>query len=526
MIYLAIAGVIVAAAGAIGLFLLSAAHKRRAEKLEKVPVSPVGNIEDEGETKVVGKVVALDKAIQSPLSRAKCVYYRFAVEENRGQDERASRSSRRRSSRDDDGDWRTIVDDVRTVAFAIEDDTGMAAIEPKRLDVEIKSKRRIDSGRLKELTGSQQKLLTDRYPDAKLSFTKNMRYTEVAIEVGDELAVTGDIVLPKDDHPRFRVGKVFVSDVTRNRKAEDCRGNAQTSLIFSGVSGAFALGCLVWLIVMLASPKKPSSSSTETEIARNPAPSENIPPVKDDRQPFKDNNPPFKVENPPFKVENPPFKDNNPFERPKDKNLPQAKDFDSVLARYKAQVEMNEFFGSKAALKELGELYKPDHPKRTDVLNLLLTVALNGHPHLRGDALTEACRWSSKDDVPKMCEILVSCKDGGMESIVFNKLKEYKDPRSTVAVASFITNFFKRQEAADVLRAIGPPAQKAVLPFAKVTGPDGQPANFDTRRFAVEILGDIGTKDSVPLLRLLSDDPQPFVREAAVAALKKVKARK
>lgn len=258
MTILIIVLIVVAAIATFVLYYASTYHKKRARMLEKVPVSPVADIEEEGMAKVVGRVVALDKAIPSPITKTKCVYYHLRIEQQKAKDELPSNYARRRGveeDEDDDVDWGPVVEETRAVSFAVEDDTGMAAVEAKNLDVEVKSGKRIDSGYLKALSEAQERQLVERFPNKKFSFSKKMRYTEVVIEEGDELMVTGEVDLPKDDHPQFRAlddHPVHVSDRTENKAAVESLGKAKLSLIFTGVSAACTLGLVVWLIVHLA----------------------------------------------------------------------------------------------------------------------------------------------------------------------------------------------------------------------------------------------------------------------------------
>ena len=111
----------------------------------------------------------------------------------------------------------------------------------------------------------------------------------------------------------------------------------------------------------------------------------------------------------------------------------------------------------------------------------------------------------------------------GGESVVFLKLKEYKDARCAETVAAFLTVDLKRAEAAEVLKVIGQPAEPAVVPYSQRAAPNGAAIPFATRLAAIELLGDIGTKECVPLLR--QHAMELTVQAHANKALAKVLAR-
>lgn len=90
-------------------------------------------------------------------------------------------------------------------------------------------------------------------------------------------------------------------------------------------------------------------------------------------------------------------------------------------------------------------------------------------------------------------------------------------------MAAFLTVDLKRAEAAEVLKAIGAPAEAAVAPYSQRAAPNGAAIPFAVRLAAIELLGDIGTKECIPLLRQHATDP--MVQAQANAALTKVLAR-
>lgn len=172
--------------------------------------------------------------------------------------------------------------------------------------------------------------------------------------------------------------------------------------------------------------------------------------------------------------------------------------------------------------QQLTKAYRPDHPRRAEIFKGLLECCAVSDPKGYGKraAFVGALKWSSKDDVGTLCSLLVA---SGGESVVFLKLKEYKDPRSAETLAAFLAVPLKTSEAAAALKEIGAEAERAVLPYAMKAAPNGAAIPFATRLAAIDLLGDIGTADSVPVLRQGTADLT--VQAAANKALAKVLAR-
>jgi hypothetical protein len=172
--------------------------------------------------------------------------------------------------------------------------------------------------------------------------------------------------------------------------------------------------------------------------------------------------------------------------------------------------------------RQLDKAYRADHPQRAAIFKELVECCKVPDPKGYGKraAFLGALKWSSKDDLGVLCELLVS---SGGESVVFLKLKEYKDPKCAQTVAVFLTVPLKGGEAADVLKAIGAPAEKAVIPYTMRAYPNGAEIPFATRSAAIELLGDIGTRECIPVLR--QHAAELAVQAAANKALAKVVSR-
>jgi hypothetical protein len=172
--------------------------------------------------------------------------------------------------------------------------------------------------------------------------------------------------------------------------------------------------------------------------------------------------------------------------------------------------------------RQLDKAYRPDHPQRAEVFKGLVECSTVNDPKGMGKRTwcLAAAKWSSKDDIQPLCELLV--RSGG-EKVFFDKLKQYKDPKCAETVAGFLAVKLMWGEAAAVLKEIGPAAEKAVFPYTLPAALNGAALPFATRLAAIELLGDIGTRESILLLRQLTTDGQ--VGNFAKQALAKVLAR-
>ncbi len=171
---------------------------------------------------------------------------------------------------------------------------------------------------------------------------------------------------------------------------------------------------------------------------------------------------------------------------------------------------------------KLDKAYRPDHPKRAEIFKILIECCKIPDPKGYGKraSFLGALKWSSADDVGTLCELLLS---SGGESVVFLKLKELKDPRCAETVAAYLAVDLKRGEAVSVLQVIGEPAEKAVIPYSLRAYPNGAEVSFATRLGAIELLGEIGTKECIPVLRQHAMELN--VQAAANKALTKVLSR-
>jgi HEAT repeat protein len=118
----------------------------------------------------------------------------------------------------------------------------------------------------------------------------------------------------------------------------------------------------------------------------------------------------------------------------------------------------------------------------------------DAEPATRTAAAKVLAAVDPKEAAPALAK-LVEDADAGVRGTVLKLLKDLKDPRAAEAVAARLPA--EPLPVIDVLKAMGPGAEKAVLPFLdeKYAG--------TTRFWAMNVLKDIGTGESLPALKAI-----------------------
>jgi hypothetical protein len=167
----------------IALFFHGFTILRKKRIIDNTPASKIGSVAI-GRAELCGTAVK-KFALQSPLTKTDCVYYRYKIEK----EERGSKGSTR---------WVPVENGVSTVYFGLQDETGAILIEPKGAKVNTPEKFRTIE--IKDLT--------------------KYRYTESRISAGEQVYVLGTITKllnPIDDH------KQKLIDALRSLKGDRAR---------------------------------------------------------------------------------------------------------------------------------------------------------------------------------------------------------------------------------------------------------------------------------------------------------------
>jgi hypothetical protein len=146
----------------------------------------------------------------------------------------------------------------------------------------------------------------------------------------------------------------------------------------------------------------------------------------------------------------------------------------------------------KDALRRLSEA-PPDEARRVEVAKAIEPVLKDPDGFARSDAAKALGVWGGKENVPALIQAL---RDPAFNVVwaVFDALERLKDPSSADPVAAFLGTPQNRGNAAKVLKAIGAPAEPAVIKYLQAGDPF-------VRMEAANILKEIGTEACVPALQ-------------------------
>jgi S1-C subfamily serine protease len=154
--------------------------------------------------------------------------------------------------------------------------------------------------------------------------------------------------------------------------------------------------------------------------------------------------------------------------------------------------------------------------RKAEVVKALQPLLNDSDLFLRGAVVKALGKWGGKDSVPLLLPLL---KDGQalVRWAVFDVLTPLKDERCAEAVADRLPEPSDRLKAEQVLRGVGPPAEKAVLKHL-------ENADWGLRVAVCRILKEIGTKESVSALEKAAQDQS--LAHFANQALEAIKARR
>lgn len=171
-----------------------------------------------------------------------------------------------------------------------------------------------------------------------------------------------------------------------------------------------------------------------------------------------------------------------------------------------------------AAADRLAKCYAPLPDKREEVAKSLESIAVDSDFWPAAAALKALAIWAGPENVKGLAAYLEQKGDMRRRNVI-TLLGKLKDPASAKALASCLSVQLDRHPAAAALKAIGPPAEKALI------GMLDNKDNWAVRE-ACEILKEIGTKESIePLQKLVDSNPHVIIAPSAKAALKAVQSR-
>jgi hypothetical protein len=170
----------------------------------------------------------------------------------------------------------------------------------------------------------------------------------------------------------------------------------------------------------------------------------------------------------------------------------------------------------KAALGRLAHA-PVDAARRVEVAEAITPMLQDPDGWTRGDAAKALVVWGGPESVPALIQALKDPEFGVRWSVI-DALKALKAPQAADALASMVGENRDRAKAVDALKAIGPPAESAVIPLLRH-------GDMWVRREACLILKETGTEASVPGLRAIAMRNAGMESMAAMEALDSMRLR-
>lgn len=144
-------------------------------------------------------------------------------------------------------------------------------------------------------------------------------------------------------------------------------------------------------------------------------------------------------------------------------------------------------------------------------------------PFARDASLKALTLWGDQETAEIFVQIASTTQDHNTWNTVIDALVKRKEKRAGPIAARNLNQLIRRGKAADVLRRLGPEVGPSVEPVLQSLLQD---KNLSVRREAVKLLGELGSKASLPLLEQASQNNRdrslaPIAREAIQAINKR-----
>jgi S1-C subfamily serine protease/HEAT repeat protein len=208
---------------------------------------------------------------------------------------------------------------------------------------------------------------------------------------------------------------------------------------------------------------------------------------------------------PPFGGQgNPPVAVKPPVVAPRPARTPRGEELAKLLGDLKAADEATR----QRAASVLQQ--KPPRQRPDDVRRALETLLASADSSTRTAGVKALAACAPKEAAPLLAKLLADPAPAVRQATA-RALKELKDPRVAEALAARLP--VEPLTVLDVLKALGPPAEKAVLPYLDEKHAGG------TRFWVCNLLTDIGTSASLPALEAVQG-PDALHARNVIAAIR------
>ncbi|HEV3439588.1 MAG TPA: hypothetical protein VG122_19645, partial [Gemmata sp.] len=172
-----------------------------------------------------------------------------------------------------------------------------------------------------------------------------------------------------------------------------------------------------------------------------------------------------------------------------------------------------------ASADKLAKCYTVLPDRRADVAKALVPLATDKDAGVSRAVQNALKLWIGPEVVKDLVALLEKADVGPAQHDLIALIAPYKEPAASNVLAKCLNSQNNRGHAEPALKAIGPAAEKAVIPILEVK--DGWSVQA-----ACRVLKEIGTKESIaPLQALIDKKPDVFTTGAADDALKTIKKR-
>jgi HEAT repeat protein len=189
-----------------------------------------------------------------------------------------------------------------------------------------------------------------------------------------------------------------------------------------------------------------------------------------------------------------------------------------ILVQAAVDMKSDESDRRRNAVNWVSQQKSVDEENQAVVARALEPLLNDNNGSIRDDALKALKYWGSKANLPAIIR-MTDHSDVRVRGLALDTLSNFKEEEAVKAIVLHLDNHLDRQAASTALQAIGPSAEKTVLPYLS----DKDSA---VRVETCRILGAIGTSQSIRHLQsLFLQDKSKDVQTAATNAINAIEGR-
>ncbi|MHB8874159.1 MAG: GIDE domain-containing protein [Myxococcaceae bacterium] len=218
---------------AVLLAFSARSNMQKQKRLMDTETSRTGKLKG-GFAEAKGRAKPAGQLLESPLSRTRCIYYRFLVEEH--------------VQRGKNSYWRKVIDDKQDAGLLLDDGSGPVAVRLGEAELYLKPDAHAKSGNFNQASPELEATMQAYGKTTKgWIFNKAMRYTETLLREGDELYVIGTASRYSESLFEFtKANDLFiVSDESEEQLTSKFNRGKLFGIIGGAVLGAGALAFTV-----------------------------------------------------------------------------------------------------------------------------------------------------------------------------------------------------------------------------------------------------------------------------------------